>query len=121
MTSCWRRRPVRAINSLTLDTSRLSAGRCVGDPLMMRRVAANLLDNAVAHAVTVVSVALFEAGDEVVLRVDDDGPGIAPADRQRAVERFVRLDELAHAPAAGLASGSPSCKRSSSRMVDHCG
>ena len=28
----------------------------------------------------------------IALTVDDDGPGIAPADRERALERFVRLD-----------------------------
>ena len=84
---------VRVINALTVDTSRLSGGRIRGDALMMRRVAANLLDNAIAHAATVVSVALFERDDDVVLRVDDDGPGIPVADRVRVLERFVRLDE----------------------------
>ena len=84
---------VRAINTLTVDTSRLSGGRVRGDALMMRRVAANLLDNAIAHATTVVAVALFERDEDVVLRVDDDGPGIPVADRERVLERFVRLDE----------------------------
>jgi signal transduction histidine kinase len=29
----------------------------------------------------------------VTLTVEDDGPGIAPEDRHRVLERFVRLDE----------------------------
>lgn len=84
---------VRAAGGVTVDTSRVSGGQVEGDALMLRRVAANLLDNAVGHAKSTVSVALFERDDDVVLRVDDDGPGIPPADRERVLERFVRLDE----------------------------
>ena len=84
---------VRATDELTIDTSRVSGGQVDGDPLMLRRLVANLLDNAVGHADAVVTVALFERDGDIVLRVDDDGPGIPPADRERVLERFVRLDE----------------------------
>jgi len=36
------------------------------------------------------------------LSVSDDGPGIAPQDRARALERFVRLDGARSAPGSGL-------------------
>jgi signal transduction histidine kinase len=96
---------VRTINDLAVDTTRVSGGQVCGDALMMRRVAANLLDNAVAHATSTVSVALFERDDEVVLRVDDDGPGIAVEDRERVLERFVRLDEARSRTRGGAGLG----------------
>ncbi len=83
---------VRAVHRRQVDTTRVSGGQVEGDALMLRRVIANLLDNAVGHATSTVSVAVFERDDEVVLRVDDDGPGIPAADRARVLERFVRLD-----------------------------
>jgi signal transduction histidine kinase len=40
-----------------------------------------------------VVITLVERGDEVVLTVDDDGPGIPESNRVRVLQRFVRLDE----------------------------
>jgi signal transduction histidine kinase len=72
---------------------------------MLRRVAANLLDNAVGHAGSTVTVALFEREGDVVLRVDDDGHGVPPADRERVLERFVRLDEARSRDRGGAGLG----------------
>jgi signal transduction histidine kinase len=41
-------------------------------------------------------------GDRVLLTVADAGPGIPAADRDRVVERFVRLEQSRSAPGAGL-------------------
>ena len=60
----------------------------------------NVLANARRHAATVVHVSVVPAGRWVRLLVDDDGPGIAPADRDRVFDRFTRL-----APEAGEGSG----------------
>jgi signal transduction histidine kinase len=38
----------------------------------------------------------------VVITVADRGPGVAPGDRQRALQRFVRLEESRSRPGAGL-------------------
>ena len=41
-------------------------------------------------------------GDEAVLSVADNGPGIPEADLERVRERFVRLDESRNKPGSGL-------------------
>ncbi|MFE5771090.1 sensor histidine kinase [Streptomyces sp. NPDC056485] len=77
-----------------------------GDPARLERALANLVDNALRHARTGVVVrAATEPADPAgggwaVLEVEDDGPGIPAADRDRVFERFVRLD-----PDRGRAGG----------------
>ena len=78
-----------------------------GDPDALARVVANLVDNAVRHAGSKVSIEVRPEGDEVVLVVADDGPGIAPEDRQRVFERFTRLDEARSRDAGGSGLGLP--------------
>jgi signal transduction histidine kinase len=56
------------------------------------RVVANLLDNATRHAASCVEVSVERAGDDLVLTVADDGPGVPPDQRERVFEPFVRLD-----------------------------
>ncbi len=58
----------------------------------LHRLALNLIENALRHtpAGTHVHAALASAGDEVVLTVEDDGPGIPDELRTRLFERFVR-------------------------------
>jgi signal transduction histidine kinase len=83
---------VRATTTLLVDTSRVSGGRVQGDRERLRQLVRNLVDNATRHAATTVRFVLTAVGGETVLRVDDDGPGIPAADRERVFERFVRLD-----------------------------
>ncbi|WP_424625323.1 ATP-binding protein [Achromobacter marplatensis] len=60
----------------------------------MTRALLNLLQNAIRHAGGRVQVSLTSpAPQEYVLTVDDDGPGVPPADRERIFEPFIRLDE----------------------------
>jgi signal transduction histidine kinase len=64
----------------------------MGDPDALRRVAVNLIDNAVRYATSSVHVGVAGSNGRAVLTVADDGPGI-PADKREAVfDRFVRLD-----------------------------
>jgi signal transduction histidine kinase len=88
-----------------IDTSRVLAGRVHGTSAQFARVVANLLDNACRHADVQVSVALVRQEHEVVLIVDDDGPGISVADRERVFERFTRLDEGRSRDAGGVGLG----------------
>jgi len=57
------------------------------------RAVGNLLDNAAQHGAQHVAVTLSVDGDDLVVTVDDDGPGIPPAERQRVFERFTRLGD----------------------------
>lgn len=63
------------------------------DRMQLTSVVVNLLENAVRHARSAVSVAVTTAGSWVELVVIDDGPGVALADRTRIFDRFVRVDE----------------------------
>jgi signal transduction histidine kinase len=71
----------------------------------MHRAVGNLVDNAVRHAVTRVEVAARVARDWAVIRVSDDGPGIAPEDRERVFERFTRLDDARGRNSGGAGLG----------------
>lgn len=64
-----------------------------GDAGLLRQLVANLLDNAIRHADIggTVVVALSRGGGGILLRVTNDGPGIALADQTRIFERFVRI------------------------------
>ena len=83
----------RRARSLPVDVSGVSAGRVRGRPDELARVVAHLLDNATRHARSTIRVELRTDGEQVTLAVDDDGPGVADADRERVFDRFVRLDE----------------------------
>ncbi|GGI06099.1 HAMP domain-containing sensor histidine kinase [Egicoccus halophilus] len=64
------------------------------DPEELVEALGNLLDNARRHAASQVVVTVAVHDDTAVLRVEDDGPGLAPADAEAAFERFQTLDGL---------------------------
>jgi signal transduction histidine kinase len=66
-------------------------------------VLGNLLDNACKWARSRVVLDASLANTMVVLTVDDDGPGLAPALRSVVLERGVRADEVAPGSGLGLA------------------
>jgi len=66
--------------------------RVRGDAGRLERALRNLGDNAARHASSQVTLTAWTDAGGAHLTVDDDGPGIAPADRLRVFERFVRLD-----------------------------
>jgi two-component system sensor histidine kinase KdpD len=65
------------------------------DPLLIGQVLINLLDNANRHSPAdgVITVEARREDDHVILSVADQGPGIAPHQRQAAFERFAQLDK----------------------------
>ena len=67
--------------------------RVIGDLRRLQQAIRNVVDNAARHAQTTVRLTLRETPDEAVLWIDNDGPPVPHADRDRIFERFVRLDE----------------------------
>ena len=57
------------------------------------------------YAATTVSFTVHQSGDAVELVVDDDGPGIPPADRELVFERFGTLDGSRSASRSGAGLG----------------
>jgi two-component system sensor histidine kinase TctE len=75
-----------------------------GHSTLLRELVVNLVDNALRYtsAGGLVTARLARQGDDIVLRVEDSGPGIAPADKERVFERFFRA---AGAPSEGTGLG----------------
>ena len=64
-----------------------------GVPEALERVLVNLVDNAERYAKSSVVIAVHGDRAWAELSVTDDGPGIPPANRERAFGRFARLDD----------------------------
>ncbi|MEC9995891.1 two-component system sensor histidine kinase RstB [Escherichia coli] len=62
------------------------------DMRLMERVLDNLLNNALRYCHSTVDTSLLLSGNRATLIVEDDGPGIAPENREHIFEPFVRLD-----------------------------
>ena len=76
----------------------------LGDRELLAQACINLLENAQNHTPpgTLILLTLVEAGSHACLGVTDNGPGIATADRDRAIQRFIRLDHGGTATGHGL-------------------
>lgn len=93
--------------TLTLSADDITAGEDLvrGDAISLREALSNLLENARRHgpADNTIDVTLEPGGtDTVSLIVEDAGPGIAPADRARATERFTSISRTTAGSGLGL-------------------
>ena len=79
-----------------------------GNRELISQALANLVDNAIKYgagmngAEAEIVVTARGEGDRILLAVADSGGGIPAADRGRAVERFVRLEQSRSQPGSGL-------------------
>lgn len=78
-----------------------------GNRELIGQAISNLLDNAIKYACDgnedpTVAIVLEREGDEIVLSVSDNGPGIPDGKTDEVVKRFYRLDESRTKPGTGL-------------------
>ena len=104
--------PLAEEKGLALRAEAPAAATVKGNRELLSQALANLVDNAIKYARPMqgqgegppaeIVVGTRLAGDRVMLTVADRGPGIAEAERARAVERFVRLSPDPAEPGSGL-------------------
>jgi signal transduction histidine kinase len=76
--------------------------RVASDPVRLRRILANLFDNAVVHGGGTVHVSARSHDHEVALKVVDDGPGIADDELDKVFDRFHKSDRSRATGGSGL-------------------
>lgn len=103
-------RRLRGSRRITVDVSGVTAAQVHGDADQLTRVVRNLMDNAARHATRTVTITLAEHGDEAVLAVIDDGPGIPADQHDRVFERFSRLDAARDQGTGGTGLGLAICR-----------
>jgi signal transduction histidine kinase len=81
-------------------------GQCLveGDRELIAQALINLIENALRHTPerTAILIGARKGFGEVVAFVRDNGPGIPETERERVLERFVRLEEARSTPGHGL-------------------
>jgi signal transduction histidine kinase len=77
------------------------------DPLRLRQILSNLIDNACKYSApaSIVAVTLASDDQHVTIDVTDRGRGIPPEDVQRVFERFERVEDPLHMTTSGAGLG----------------
>jgi signal transduction histidine kinase len=83
--------PVTAVTEVTAEPDETAP--VPGNRDRLDRMLVNLIDNAIRYAKSSVTVSVSQSGSWVEVAVTDDGPGIDEGDRERAFDRFARLDD----------------------------
>lgn len=73
-----------------------------GDPMLLRRLVRNLLENARVHGGGATSLRVRRAEQHACIVVEDAGAGIPEADREQIFEPFYRASTATQASGAGL-------------------
>jgi hypothetical protein len=104
--------PLAEEKGIALKVDADAPARLKGNRELVSQALANLVDNAIKYAAPQqgaingatpeIVVRALNEGDRILLTVADSGPGIPEADRARAVERFVRLEQSRSQPGSGL-------------------
>ena len=90
-----------------VEVGELPRGTLRGDPEALTQVLRNLLGNARRHAGPQGRVALNASahGGRLTVRIDDDGPGIPAAERERVFDRFHRSEAARDRRSGGAGLG----------------
>jgi signal transduction histidine kinase len=104
--------PLAEEKGLSLKVEAQEPAPLHGNRELVSQALANLVDNAIKYgepsagaingAQPEIVVRAASEGNQILLSVSDQGPGIAEADRKRATERFVRLEQSRSQPGSGL-------------------
>ncbi len=104
--------PLAEQKGIALKVEAPAAAPVKGNRELVSQALSNLVDNAIKYAAlpdrpegsppALIVVQAVNDGDRVLLSVADNGPGIPEADRQRVLERFVRLEQSRSEPGSGL-------------------
>ena len=103
--------PLAEEKGIALKVEADAPAKVKGNRELVSQALANLVDNAIKYteprqavngATPEIIVRALNEGDRILLTVADSGPGIPEADRARAVERFVRLEQSRSQPGSGL-------------------
>jgi signal transduction histidine kinase len=100
-------RPLAAARDVTLRAAVPQRAVVRADPSALRQIILNLLDNAVKYGPRgqTVSVAALVENGRTRIAVDDQGPGIPLADRQRVWQGYYRLPRESRSAVAGSGIG----------------
>ncbi len=105
--------PAAEERGLSMQHSCLGDVMMAGEKHLLGQALANLLDNAIKYALppsevndasfeAAVDIGLEDKGDFVDIVIADRGPGIPECDRERVLQRFVRLQPSRSIPGSGL-------------------
>ena len=99
--------PVAEEAGVALTASIADGPSIIANRQLVSQAVVNLIENALKYgrngsADGSIAVAVANGGVNVEISVADHGPGIAPADRERVLKRFVRLEESRTPPGTGL-------------------
>ena len=94
--------PIAEDRGLRIEVSADQAVPVSGHAELLAQAVSNLVDNATKYARSQIRVEAVVGATGARVAVADDGPGIPPEDRERATERFVRLDPSRSGKGAGL-------------------
>lgn len=92
-----------AERDITLECNLAPSYQVVMDKRLMAYAMRNLLRNASRYARSRIVVGMQLRHGNIGIYVEDDGPGIAPDDRKRIFDAFVRLDRRTGGYGLGLA------------------
>ena len=96
----------KAPETIRIETSAGDRDRKVRfDPTLMELALSNLLVNAAKYGNSEVHCALSSEEDQNILYVEDDGPGIADADRENVFKAFSRIDDSRNRETGGYGLG----------------
>lgn len=96
--------PLAEEKNLTLTALPSGVAMIEANRRLISQALANLIDNAIKYTPSggAITVGLTETPDGVELAVADTGPGIPPEERERVLQRFVRLEKSRNSPGTGL-------------------